>query len=154
MIPYREPGEVFVLRQYRHPVGHFLWEPPAGLLDVDGELPLDTARRELFEEADMVAETWDVLLDVFSSPGGSSEAIRLYLARDLSDVPVDRRFQREAEELNMETRWLPLEEAVEAVLDGRVSSPTSVTGFLAVDAARRSGWTTLRPPTTPWKGPL
>ncbi|MBN2177189.1 MAG: NUDIX hydrolase [Demequinaceae bacterium] len=152
VIPYREPGEVLVLKQYRHPVGRELWEPPAGLLDVAGEDPLETAKRELHEEADLTADTWHVLLDVFSSPGGSSEAIRLYLARDLNPVPEAERHVRDAEEHDIEARWISLEQALEAVASGRFRGPTAVMGFLAVDAARRSGWSTLRPADAPWSG--
>jgi 8-oxo-dGTP pyrophosphatase MutT (NUDIX family) len=153
VVAYRDPGEVLVLRQYRHPVGRELWEPPAGMLDVAGEDPLETARRELREEADLVADTWHVLVDVFTTPGGSSEALRIYLARDLTDVPVGQRFEREAEERDMEVRWIPLDEAVAAVVSGRFSSPTSVAGFLALDVAVRSGWETLRPTDAPWARP-
>jgi 8-oxo-dGDP phosphatase len=149
VIAYREPGEVLVLRQYRHPVGRELWEPPAGLLDVEGEDPLEAAKRELHEEADLTADTWHVLLDVFTSPGGSSEAIKIYLARDLHTVPHDARFEREAEERDMEVRWISVADAVAAVTSGRFASPTAVSGFLALDAARRSGWATLRVPDAP-----
>ena len=64
---------VLLVQQYRHPVSALLWEPPAGLLDVAGEEPLAAAQRELFEEAGYRAARWSVLLDVFMSPGGSSE---------------------------------------------------------------------------------
>jgi len=153
VVPYREPGEVLILRQYRHPVGRELWEPPAGLLDHEGENPLETAKRELHEEADLIADTWHVLLDVFSSPGGSSEAIRLYLARDLSLVPEGERHTRKAEEREIEARWIPLEDALSAIVSGRLGGPTAVMGFLAVDHARRAGWSTLRPADAPWERP-
>jgi ADP-ribose pyrophosphatase len=153
VVAYREPGEVLVLRQYRHPVGRELWEPPAGLLDIEGEDPIEAANRELSEEADLVASRWDVLVDVLTTPGGSSEAIRIYLARDLAPVPVDERFERVAEERDMEARWIPLDEAVAAVVSGRFSSPTSVAGFLALAVAVRSDWTTLRPADAPWGRP-
>ena len=60
---------VLLVQQYRHPVGRKLWEPPAGLLDVAGEAPLDAARRELYEEGHCRAARWDVLVDTFTSPG-------------------------------------------------------------------------------------
>ena len=84
---------------------------PAGLLDVDGEPAHLTAARELLEEADLVAGEWQLLLDHYASPGGSSESLRIFLARDLRDVPDDERHQRDAEELGMpvrrgrSTRW-------------------------------------------------
>ena len=72
-----EDGRVLFVEQYRHPVGMTLWELPAGLLDVRGELPLRAAQRELAEEADLRAGRWDLLIDWFNSPGGMTEALRL-----------------------------------------------------------------------------
>jgi len=145
-----DDGRVLFIRQYRHPVGMQLWELPAGLLDVAGEPPLEAARRELAEEADLRAERWDVLVDWFNSPGGMTEALRLYLARGLSEVPEAERHTREAEEHGMLTAWVPLAEAVDAVLTGRLHNPGSVVGVLAADAAARQGWSTLRPGDAPW----
>jgi len=113
-----EPGheQVLMERQYRHPVRAELWEIPAGLLDVDGEEPLAAARRELREEADLEARRWDVLVDYFTSPGGSSESIRVFLARDV--VPTATPFPREDEERDMVQVWTDLDEAVAGVLAG------------------------------------
>ena len=145
-----DEDRALMIRQYRHPVRMDLWELPAGLLDVPGEDPLHAARRELAEEADLVADRWDVLADWFNSPGGSDEAVRLYLARSVRPVPEADRHTREAEELDMPTRWVPLEEARDAVLAGRVHNPGSVVGILAACSARSLGWATLRPAHTPW----
>ena len=139
---------VLMIRQYRHPVRMELWELPAGLLDVAGEPPLAAAQRELAEEADLVAERWDLLVDWFNSPGGSDEALRLYLARGVSAAP--EQFQRTDEELDMPTRWVPLAQARDAVLAGRVHNPGSVVGILAACAARELGWSSLRPADSPW----
>lgn len=148
-----ERDELFLVCQYRHPVRSEVWEPPAGLMDVDGEDALTAARRELHEEADLEADTWHVLLDVYTSPGGSSEGIRIFLARDLREVPEGERFEREHEEADMDSRWVPLADAVDAVLTGRASGPTLVMGALAVDAARRVEWRTLRNVDAPWHRP-
>ena len=75
-----EADRVLVLRQYRHPVRQKLWEIPAGLLDVAGENPLHAAQRELYEEAHVKAEDWRVLADVYTTPGGCDEAVRIFLA--------------------------------------------------------------------------
>jgi len=150
VIAIDEDDRLLLQRQYRHPVGRELWEPPAGLLDVDGESAQVAAARELAEEADLVADRWDVLVDYFTSPGGSNESIRMFLARDLHVVPVDERFAREAEELEMEPRWVPLDDAVAAVLAGQVHNPSAVVGILAARAARAAGWTTLRQADAPW----
>lgn len=143
-------GEVYLVRQYRHPVGRELWEPPAGLLDVAGEPALEAAKRELWEEADLRAETWHTLADFFTTPGGVSERIRVFLARDLVEVPEEERFEREAEELEMEGRWVALGELIEAIQAGRVGGPTTSLGALTLDAAIRSGFTTLRPADAPF----
>jgi 8-oxo-dGTP pyrophosphatase MutT (NUDIX family) len=145
-----DDGRVGLVEQYRHPVGMLLWELPAGLLDVDGEPPLDAAKRELAEEADLRADRWDVLIDWFNSPGGTTEALRLYLARGLSDVPEADRHEREAEEKGMAVRWVPLEQARDAVLAGRLHNPGAVVGILAACEARAQEWRTLRPADAPW----
>jgi ADP-ribose pyrophosphatase len=141
---------VLMIRQYRHAVRMELWELPAGLLDVAGEDPLDAARRELAEEADLRAGRWDLMVDWFNSPGGMDEALRLYLARDVGPVADGERHERTDEELDMPTRWVPLDEARDAVLAGRVHNPGSVIGILAACVARDQGWRTLRPASSPW----
>jgi 8-oxo-dGTP pyrophosphatase MutT (NUDIX family) len=145
-----DEGRALFVEQYRHPVGMTLWELPAGLLDVDGEPPLLAAQRELAEEADVRAERWEVLIDWFNSPGGTTEALRLYLARGLSEVPEAERHQREAEERDMTVRWVPLEEARDAVLTGALHNPGAVVGVLAACEARAQQWRTLRPADSPW----
>jgi len=134
---------VLLLSQYRHPVRHELWEPPAGLLDVEGEDPVVAAARELAEEADLVAASWWRLTEFFTSPGGSDERIVVFLARDLTAVPDADRYQRVDEEATMVPAWVPLDEAVDAVLAGRLHSPTTVSGVLAAAAARARDWSTL-----------
>lgn len=141
---------VLLLRQYRHPVRSDLWELPAGLLDLDGEEPVLAAQRELWEEVDLRAGRYDLLVDFVSSPGGSDEAQRVFLARDVQQVPEAERFTREHEEAGIITAWVPLEEAVADVLAGRVQNPGAVIAVLAADAARRAGWSTLRPVDSPW----
>ena len=145
-----EDGRVLLIEQYRHPVGMTLWELPAGLLDVEDEEPLDAAKRELAEEADLRADRWHVLADWFNSPGGMTEALRLYLARDLVPVPETERHQREAEEHGMVTRWVPLHEAREAVLAGALHNPAAVVGILAACEGSAQDWRRLRPGDAPW----
>lgn len=146
-----EPGaeEVLLIQQYRHPVRTFDWEIPAGLLDKQGEDPRDAAARELREEAELDAHTWNVLVDLFTSPGSSSEVVRVFLARDTFAAAVDG-FVREGEEHEMPTGWLPLGDAVDAVVSGRLHNGPAIAGILAADVARRRSWTTLRPSDAPW----
>lgn len=140
---------VLLIRQYRHAIAQHDWEIPAGLMDVSGESPLTGAQRELVEEADLRAERWDLLLDVCTTPGGSSEAIRIYLARDLSSVEHD--YVREGEEADIVTRWVPLDDAVDAVLAGDVQNAVTSNAVLAAAASRSRGWATLRDTGEPWR---
>ncbi|HEY3003726.1 MAG TPA: NUDIX hydrolase [Kribbellaceae bacterium] len=140
---------MLLVRQYRHPVGHRLLEPPAGLLDVDGEDYQAGAARELWEEAGMKAADWRVLVDAFTSPGMTTESLRIYLARGLSEA--DEVFDREHEEADMEVVRAPLADVVRAVLAGDLHNPTLVMGALAAWATLHGeGFDSLRPADAPW----
>lgn len=139
---------VLMFRQYRHPIAHRDWEIPAGLMDVPGESGLVSAQRELAEEADLAADHWALLLELFLSPGGSSEAIRVFLARGLA--PVAHNFVRDGEEAEITPEWVPLEDAVSAALSGRIANGLTVSAVLAAVASRTQGWATLRDPHAPW----
>ncbi len=143
-----ENDRALLIRQYRHPVRMRDWEIPAGLLDVAGEDPLAAAQRELGEEADLVASDWAVLADFATSPGGSNEVIRVYLARGVAATP--KAFARKAEEADIEARWVPLDECVEAVLARRISNAPLSIAVLAAVAARSRGWQTLGAADSPW----
>lgn len=119
---------VLLLQQYRHPVRMRDWEIPAGLRDVEGEDPADTAARELAEEVDLTAREWTRLGTFALTPGGSDERIVLFLATGLAPTPEP--FPRDAEEADIRTRWVPLEEAAAAIREGRVSNATTVIGVL------------------------
>ncbi len=129
-----ERDELMLVHQYRHPAGGTLWELPAGLLDVEGEHPLDAAKRELAEETDLAADGWQTLLDVSTSGGGSTEVIRIYLATDVRELPDA--FDRVHEEAEMERRWVPLDEVVEAALAMRLHNATLLSAALALAAMR------------------
>lgn len=127
-----------VLSQYRHPARRRLAELPAGLIDAKGEDPLDVAQRELREEAAYAAASWRPLLTGYSSPGISAERIHYFLARDLT--AVDRGdFVLEHEEAEMELHWVPVDELVDAVLDGRATDAPLALAVLAYDALKHRG---------------
>lgn len=129
-----DQDRLLLQRQYRHPVRAELWEPPAGLLDKPGESRLDAAKRELAEEADLAAADWDVLVDYFTTPGSSTEAIRVFVARGLTPIPEADRYERGEEERDMESAWIPLQDAVALVLKGKIHNPSAVVGILALSA--------------------
>jgi ADP-ribose pyrophosphatase len=149
VIALDDEQRVLLLQQYRHPVGRLLWEPPAGLRDAAGEPPLETARRELYEEAHVEADRWDVLVDIFTSPGMCSEAVRVYLAREVRPASGPR-YEGSDEEADMPQRWVPLAEAVRAITSGALHNPLAVAGVLAASAAARTGFAGLRPGDAPW----
>ncbi|MEU8264779.1 NUDIX hydrolase [Micromonospora sp. NPDC048999] len=144
-----DAGQVVLIRQYRHPVGRHLWELPAGLMDVGGEDLAAAAARELAEEADLTAGTIDVLVDLHSSPGFSDEVVRVFLARDLADVPADQRHDRRDEEADLQVVRVDLDEAVGMVLAGEITNASCVAGLLAAARARETGFTELRRPEAP-----
>ncbi len=143
-----ERDRVLLIKQYRHPVRLRDWELPAGLLDVTGEDPLVAAKRELAEEADLVAEQWSLLSEFMTSPGGSNEVIRVYLARGVSAAPDV--FARTDEEAGIELRWVPLDEVVDAVLSRDIQNSILSIAALSAQAARDRGWQTLAPANEPW----
>ncbi|MDN5725516.1 MAG: NUDIX hydrolase [Propionibacteriales bacterium] len=151
VIAVDDDDQVVLVQQYRHPVGQVLVEPPAGLLDIDGEDYAVAAARELAEEAGIAAGDWRTLVDLMTSPGSMSETVRVFLARDLSSVERPDGFVLEGEESHMAVVRAPLAELVTAVLAGHVQNPLLVAGCLAAWASRHGdGWDALRPADAPW----
>lgn len=130
-----DQDRVLLIQQYRHPVGRLEWELPAGLLDIDGESPLESAKRELAEEVDLIASDWSLLAEFDSTPGGSDEAITVYRATGISAAPEI--FTRTGEEAHIVTRWVPLAEVVAAVLDGRLRNAILQIAVLTAHARDR-----------------
>lgn len=143
-----DDGRVVLIRQYRHPLGERLLELPAGLIDIAGEDPLAAAQRELAEETGLAARDWSVLVDVALSPGFTDEALRVYLARGLSET---ERPAPEHEEADLELVRMPVAEAVRAALAGAIVNATAVAGLLALSAAEAAD-VPLRPADAPWPG--
>ena len=128
---------MLLIQQYRHPIRHRDWEIPAGLLDIDGESPLETARRELAEEVDLVAESWEPLVSIFTTPGGNDEIVHLFLARGLSAAEAVH--GREDEEADIALEWVPLDDVIDGILAGRLRNAIMMVGALAAaERLRRS----------------
>ncbi len=119
-----EKNRVCLLRQYRHAAGGWLWELPAGKID-NREPPLETAQRELADEAGAAASDWISLGQVMPSPGVFNEVIYLWLARGLSQVS-----QAPEEDELLEVHWLDFEEAWAMALDGRIRDGKTLAGLL------------------------
>ncbi|WIX75305.1 NUDIX hydrolase [Amycolatopsis carbonis] len=138
---------VTMVHQYRHPLGHRLWELPAGLIDKPGEDPVDAAKRELVEEVGLAAGEWSTLVDVAASPGFTDEVVRVFLARGLSEV--DREVLGE-EEADLVVKKFPLAEAVAMALSGELVNGATVSGVLAAHAVL-TGAAKARPADAPWR---
>lgn len=140
-------NRILLMKQYRHPLRVFDWEIPAGLLDIKGEAPHLAAARELREEVDATADRWDVLADMMNSPGGSSETLRIYLAREITVHPAGNRTDEEA---LIEPRWVPIEEAGRAVLAGHITNATACLAILHCMHHVHSGFSRVRPLSSQW----
>jgi ADP-ribose pyrophosphatase len=143
-----DQDRVVMLRQYRHPVGDHLWELPAGLRDIDGEPPVETARRELAEEVQLAAERWSLLTTQYPTPGFCDELVLVYLAEGLTEVPLPEGFVVEHEELDMTVERVPLADAVQQVFDGTIRNSLAIIGILAAAQVRASS-PRLRPVDAP-----
>lgn len=145
ILAMNDDNNIVLVHQYRHPLGRRLWELPAGLLDLGGELPHITAARELEEEAGLTADEWRVLVDLDSAPGFSDESVRVYLATGLTEVG---RPEAHDEEADLALRWLPLDDAVQMVMSGDIVNSIAVSGILAAHTV--DDVATLRTVDAPW----
>lgn len=125
-----ERDRVCLLRQYRPAVGQWIWEVPAGKID-DGEPPLETARRELAEEAGLAAERWQALGSILSSPGILDERIHLFRAGGLKAVdhsPHDHEV--------FEVHWLAFDEALRRAESGEIEDAKSAAALMRTASHR------------------
>ena len=134
VLAFNEKEELLLMKQYRRPVGKFLMELPAGLLDVPGESLLDCAKRELAEEAGLDAASWAELISFHTTPGGNNEAITVFVAKELSKTSLV--FEATGEEVDMPQSWVPIKDAVKLVLTGQIMSPSAVVGIMAYQLSK------------------
>jgi len=119
-----EKRRVCLLRHYRPVANDWLWEIPAGKRN-NNEDPMETARRELREEAGLIAVKWRFIGMIYSSPGVFTEVIHLYLATGLTDVGN----QPNEDEL-FEIHWLPLEKAAAMAVDSEITDAKTIIALL------------------------
>lgn len=129
VVAINEKHEICLIKQYRAVFNEWFWEVPAGKRD-NQEPPEDTARRELREEAGVLAKKWQALGLMVSSPGVFTERVYLYLARELEF----REPHTGADELIGERKWVKLMEARQWALGGDITDAKSVIAiFRAVE---------------------
>ena len=130
MVPVVDEGTaVLLVRQYRAPLDASLLEIPAGLRDVDGEPPAETARRELVEEVGMRAGRIEKLCAFHNSPGFCDEVVHVFAAFDLE--PCDRDLQG-IEEQHMTVERVALEAVPGLVTSGAITDAKTVIGLSLV----------------------
>jgi ADP-ribose pyrophosphatase len=115
---------VLLERQYRYAAGKYLWELPAGSLDL-GEQPLAGAKRELLEETGYRARDWSRALFFYPSPGFVDETMTIYLARDLTPGPS----HPEADEF-ITWKLTHLSQVLKAIRSGRIQDGKTIAGAL------------------------
>lgn len=120
-----EAGQVVLVRQHRPAVNKCTWEIPAGKLDTAQEDVLDAARRELREETGIVAENWELLSKIDTTPGFCSESIGIYLALGLTQAEIDL-----DDDEFVEVKKFPLSLAIEMTTDGRITDAKTICGLL------------------------
>jgi 8-oxo-dGTP pyrophosphatase MutT (NUDIX family) len=126
VVPLHDDGTVTLVRQYRAAVDALVLEIPAGTRDKDGESPEDTGRRELAEEAGLVATSWELLIGTWNSPGVSDQHTAIYLATGLSSVPAR---PDGIEEGYMSVERIALADVDALVADGTLKDETTVLGL-------------------------
>ena len=129
VVAVTDEGKVLMVRQYRHAVGEVLLEIPAGTLDPRGdgtEPPDEAARRELAEETGYEAASWRKLGLFYTAPGFTTEAMHLYLARDLR--PIDGYVGPEADE-RLQLESLPVDWALRLAEDGEIRDAKTLVGL-------------------------
>ena len=129
LLPVPETGHVILIRQYRHAVGQWLWELPAGSVDRE-ESPEQAARRECHEEIGHVPETILRLGALYPTPGYCDEEMVFFRLSGLS-TPSDAAALDEDEDI--EARTFTLREAREMVRRGEIIDMKTVVGLAMVN---------------------
>jgi ADP-ribose pyrophosphatase len=137
IIALHDDGTVTLVRQFRGAMGRTVLEMPAGTCDVDGEPAIDTARRELAEEAGLVASRLDLLAPLPVSPGVSNQVTTVFLATGLTTCDTER---EGPEERAMTVERVPLDKVVAMAAAGElIDAPTLAAVALALCAVAARG---------------
>ena len=133
----RDP-DIILIRQYRHAVGQFLLELPAGRIEPD-EAPLAAAKREMIEETGFRAKRWTMLTKYFASPGFLGESMQIYLARDIREGAATPE-----EDEHIEIVRTPLSQVLALIAANKIHDGKTLIGVSLYAAAHREGRLTGR----------
>jgi 8-oxo-dGTP pyrophosphatase MutT (NUDIX family) len=125
-----EHEQVCLIRHYRHPQRGFVWELPAGRLDVANETPLKAAKRELREEVRLASRSWTLLARSISSPGFATERIHVFLAAGAYATRAAKGFKAEDEERGIVIEMRPLSQAIADITSGKIQDGKTIVGLL------------------------
>jgi ADP-ribose pyrophosphatase len=123
VVPFSDKNTVILIKQYRHTVGGFIWEIPAGTLDPD-ETPLECAKRELIEETGFSASIWQKIGEITPVPGYSDERIHMFLAANL--MPAEQNLDKD-EMLNIHE--VQLGHVIEMIYNSKIQDGKTIAGI-------------------------
>jgi 8-oxo-dGTP pyrophosphatase MutT (NUDIX family) len=138
IVPLDDQGHIHLVGQYRFTLSQYSWEIPEGGSPT-GTDPLASAKRELQEEVGMSAAHWQQILELHLSNSVSDEHGFVYLATGLTQGKAE---PEETEDL--EARSIPFGEAVEMIIDGRITDAMSIAAILRVRLMIDRGEITLK----------
>ena len=135
VVPLLDNGNVILVRQYRYPLKKFIVELPAGKLEPN-EDPLSAAQRELQEETGYMADKYEKLTTMFSTPGFCSEVLHIYLATGLKKSEYGQNLDEGEQSLTVE--YHPLSAVVEMIVHGEIGDSKTVAGILLTERRLKS----------------
>jgi len=121
VLPVTKKGNIIMVKQYRYPIDDFMYELPAGKLEIN-EDPLECASRELTEETGYSSNNISYLGKIYTSPGFCTETLFIYLAEEL----LTGDHNREEGEHGMEVFEFPVDEVNNMIADGKIVDSKSI----------------------------
>jgi ADP-ribose pyrophosphatase len=127
IVPMLTAAKVILIRQYRHALGDYIWEIPAGTLDPE-ESAMACAQRELVEETGYAAQSWHQLGEITPVPGYSDERICIYLAQNMAQTS-----QNLDEDELVEVHIVDFDEAIDMIHRGKIQDGKTIAGLFLAD---------------------